>query len=205
MPIVGSLYRIYQIKLFGLYGAAPTLNTFDYRVGIVAQPTALRVAEEFRDQILPEIIPTQVATQTYTSIECIDAMDDANFATLSVSTAGTRAGTQMAAFIVWSMRLLRSSRDMRSGWKRFSGLTEEDVSGGAFTAAYLALLNTQAPLIADNILVDLADLLPIVLRDRPTPNDPLIDPDDPTTWRYTLVESVSVPNRVTSQNSRKTF
>lgn len=205
MPAVGSTNRIYKLKLNGLFNTTPTLNTFNYRVSALLQPTATEVAENFRDEVLPEIVPLQHSNQTYGSIEVIDTLDVENFVNLAVSTAGTRSGTSIAGFIVCSFRLIRSSRDLRSGWKRFSGMTEEDISGGSFTASYFALMGAQAPGIEQALNIGLAVLPLCLVRDRPTPSSPLIDPDDPTTWLYSDVLAAQAIQRVTSQNTRKFF
>ena len=94
---------------------------------------------------------------------------------------------------------------MRSGWKRFCGLDEADIDGVGFSTAFQAFVNSARADIIQDLNIDLVVLPLVILRDRPTPSDPGVDPEDPTTWRYTTVAGSVFPNRVTSQNSRKTF
>jgi len=206
MPNVGSLNRIYEVILKGAYAGAPTLNTFHYRCSIISQPTALLVAENFRDETLQSIVTTQLTGQTYSAIDVIDHMDILNFATLNPAETGDRTPVNsVAPFVCWSLQLLRTSRDMRSGWKRFSGLDEADISGTVFSAGFIAFVTAAQAGIIQPLNIDLLSLPLVIVRDGPTPSTPLIDPDDPTTWLYTDVGGSAFPNRVTTQNSRKTF
>jgi len=206
MPSVGTSNRIYSVTLKGTYAGANTINVFHYRCNIISQPTALLVAENFRDETLQSIVVPQLTGQAYSAIDVIDHMDVLNFSTLAITETGDRTPVNsLPPFMTWSLQLLRSSRDMRSGWKRFSALDEADVSGTVFSAAFIAFVVSAQAGIIQPLNIDLLSLPLVLVRDRPTPNSPLIDPDDPTTWLYTDVAGSVFPNRPTTQNSRKTF
>lgn len=206
MPVVGSTNRIYQLTLSGSHGTAEVISTWSYRISSLLQPSALSVAEAFRDEVLPAIVVPLMANMIFTNIEVIDVLDIENFASLPVTETGDRTVVDaLTAFIVYSLKLVRSSRDMRSGWKRFSGLGEADVAGAAFAAGFIAFVDSVSADIIQPLNIDLAVLPLTLVRSRPTPNSPLIDPDDPTTWLYSDVAGVEFPNRVTTQNSRKQF
>jgi hypothetical protein len=206
MPISGNSERFFKVTLRGLYGNQPTVNVFHYRQTLPLQSIASDVAGFFIAGPLAAIRSVQNSNQTYQEVEVIDTRDVANFHSEAISLAGaTTALEALPGFIVWSLRLLRSTRDMRSGWKRFSGLNEADISGNTFTTGHLALLNAAAPDIADDLIDGIATLAHCIVRDGPTKATPLVDPNDSTTWYYTDVAAQSVPNRVTTQNSRKFF
>lgn len=206
MPISGPSNRFFKIVLTGLHGTVETSNIFYYRQSSLLQSAAADLAVLFRDNVLAAIRTVQTVTQTYGLIEVIDSLDVANFDSLPVATTGQIASAAPEpAFMVMSWRLMRSTRDMRSGWKRLSGIDESSVTGNVFAGAHFAAMQG----VESNIgqaLVDVIASLPLcIVRDRPTASDPGIDPDDSTTWRYTDVANVQAINRVTTQNTRKFF
>jgi hypothetical protein len=206
MPLAGSANRFFKVLVRGLHGNQPTLNVFHYRQAVPLQSSAEDVATAFRFGPLGALATVTNSAQSWQEIEVIDSLDVANFHTLPVTLAGLiTAAEAVAPFITWSMRLLRSTRDVRSGWKRFSGINEADISGNVLQAAHYAAINAAAPNIAADLVDGVLTLAHCIVRDGPTLGTPTVDPNDSTTWYYTDVSGVFVPNRITTQNSRKFF
>lgn len=112
---------------------------------------------------------------------------------------GDVVGTRMAAFNAASIRLLRSTTDVRSGWKRITGITEENTNTNSFTAAYLTILQNLATAMADSILFGGNTFNPVIAQPPFTTKAQL------STWQYTVVREGVAVNRPTTQNSRKTW
>lgn len=206
MPLVGSNWRIYTVKLGYSVPPAQCLSVWNYRVTVVGQPTAQTVATNFENEIVDSLAPLVRDNVNFHTIEVVDENDVTNFGTFAINVNGTGSGIQAAPpNLCWSLRLLRSSRDMRSGWKRISGLDESYFQGFNLESTYLASLEAAVPDLIQDLNIELLQLQLVILRNRPTVSDPDIDPEDVTTWRYTDVLSAQVPDRVTTQNSRKTW
>lgn len=205
MPAVGTVNRIYTVKLFGTYSGVQTLNVFHYRISIALQPTAEEVSDNFQSEVLAAIQDIVRSNVNYNTVEVIDEMDVANFGTFDIDVSGTgpSTGEAMASFVAIPIRLLRSSRDLRSGWKRFAGVDETSVITNTFTTSFETLVQTAVPDIVQDLNIGLGVLPLVILRNRPTPSTPTIDPEDPTTWLYSDVAEGQFVNRVTTQNSRK--
>lgn len=206
MPISGDGNRFFKVTVRGQLLGAATSNTFYYRQALPLQSDAQDVAGLFVLGPLLAMRNIQTVSQTYQEVEAIDTRDVANFFTLAIALSGQiPSANPMSSFTAMSWRLLRSSRDMRSGWKRLGGVDEGDVTGNTFLPAHFTAMQAAAPGIGGNLVDGIATLQLCIVRDRPTAGDPGIDPDDSTTWRYTDVASTQAVNRTTSQNSRKTF
>lgn len=109
--------------------------------------------------------------------------------------SGNVVGLNMTPVMAASFRMNRTTKETRNGSKRFAGLIEENVQGTTFAPAYLVDLQAFESLLAGQISTVglLAD--PVILH----------KPDVAGVWTYNEVASVTALNRVTTQNSRKSF
>ena len=206
MPIVGSSWRIYEVKDYYTIGSTECLSTWFYRITIVSQPSAAQLATNFASEVLDNLVDVQGDNVNHHTLEVIDYMDDSNFGTFSIDVDGSISiSNALPHFVCAGLRLLRSSRDMRSGWKRIGGQDESQAEGNQWSSAYKAILDSKVSGIIQDINIDLVALQLVVVRNRPTVSDPDIDPEDATTWRYTNVLSGEWVPYVTTQNSRKVF
>lgn len=116
---------------------------------------------------------------------------------------GTQVGEPLPSFTSVSMQQVRQTRATRHGWKRFAGITENQVVGNTLTSP--GLLTWQD--IADG-LFDGTFVLPSIEfpETRSLTLRPIIwggnDPRYPF-GRYSDISSVVVKNVVTTQNTRK--
>jgi hypothetical protein len=92
---------------------------------------------------------------------------------------------------------------MRNGHKRIAGMQENYQDDGFLEPGILGSVATAVAGMAATLTEGIKNYAPVVVRNRPTNADPLIDPLDTATWRYTLVAGVAIKNAVTTQNSRK--
>lgn len=162
-----SVGDVYQLVLEGDLGAQSIKNVFHYLVtGESGGPaTSIELRQDFQTDTLPEILDT-VATDyhavriTTTNIGTPSDFDDF---TISPSEDGTRTGENITATACWSFRLNRVFPGQRSGWKRFSGVSETDVYGATAQAGVLAALSACAAALAAAIVGTNAEYSPVVV------------------------------------------
>jgi len=116
---------------------------------------------------------------------------------------GTQVGEPEPSFMSVSIQQVRQSRATRHGWKRFGGITENQVSGQALTSAGLSQWqDIAANLFPFNLTLNSQEFP----ATRSITFQPIIwggnDPDYPT-GRYSAISSYVVKNVVTTQNTRK--
>ena len=66
--------------------------------------------------------------------------------------AGVRVGETMPTPVSMSFQYARSTRETRSGWKRFGPMSEADVAGDFFVSSYLTLMNNTAAALAGTVV-----------------------------------------------------
>lgn len=162
-----SVGDVYSLVLEGDLGAQSIKNVFHYLVtGEVGGPsTSIELRQDFQTDVLPDILDT-LATDyhavrlTTTNIGTPADFDDF---TISPSEDGTRPGENVTATACWSFRLNRIFPGQRSGWKRFSGISETDVYGATAQAGVIAALTACAAALATAILGTNAEYSPVVV------------------------------------------
>lgn len=122
---------IYQVKDFQVMYGQEILNVYFYRDIDGLQDWEL-VSQGFVGEVLSNVKDIQHPSVTHTRLEVENLFDPTDFGTSSPNIAGTLAGAVMAEFIAASYRFDRQRRDMRHGYKRVVGMTEELVSGTSF-------------------------------------------------------------------------
>lgn len=159
---------------------------------------ALAFAEAFETDILQDLGRVQHLGIKYDMISVVDLDDPTNFADYvpTVNVAGQQVGADfLPNFVAWSFQYIRASYASRHGWKRFSGLTEDMLSGGAASSVTLADLLTLANALEDTVYVLPIHCLPKIGR-RPPPGGNLSD--------TVLFPVQAVAYReITTQNTRK--
>lgn len=196
---------IYEIKDYQTAGGQEILNVWHYRGTGLYNPVAEIVATAFATDVITQILTTQNTGVVHTSVEVTELTSVSNFFTLSLSGyTGGVTGSNMAQFLAYSLRMVRTTRDTRGGWKRIVGLIEENVTGGTFTAGFLSDIDDVAAAAADFLAVGIGSLTPIILSKRYSelPVRELLPVDE---WYFNDVSNVLAINRITTQNSRKAF
>ncbi|AXH78639.1 MAG: hypothetical protein [Circular genetic element sp.] len=191
---------LYKLDLFQTYMGEQILNTFWYRHASDDNTKALELAIEFDTDIMPTLAVIQNADLSYDDI-CVTPIFGTGVEvnkTPAIST-GADVGASMPTFMCASIRLNRSTNELRNGWKRFAGLIESQVNAASFTSGYLAELTT----LANDLAADLNDgvevFTPQIVR------KPMSTKAKNDFWEAIDVGSATALNRPTTQNTRKTF
>jgi len=198
MPVVTS--GLYEVVLFQDKSGNELLNVFWYWEQGGDDGIADVLAERFDVTVLPLIAAIQETGIDYTLIRVQPVFGTGIEENLTPTTAsGLVAGAAMSNAYAVSLRLFRSTNETRSGWKRFSGLVEENTNFNSFTAAYITDLDSLAFVLGQD-LVDGADRFkPVIVR------KPFSTVENDPDWVRNEISSVAVVDRPTTQNSRKLF
>jgi len=197
MPTTSS--GLYSITLKCTRTPVNIYNVFWYRETSGITGAGADLGAIFNSAVVPDIadiLSTGVAMDTLTVAEPTSI--NADFVVATSTSVGTRTGTTMPSFNAASIRLVRSTKETRSGYKRFGPYSEDDVAGTVFEASYLAALNIVAADLEVNLTPSGFVFEPVIVRRLLTP----------VPWSNVLYNPVSealVLNRTTSQVSRKYF
>jgi len=113
--------------------------------------TAADVAQAFIDTILPLVEAIEGTTVSGLSLVVTNLGNATDFQEVDISTSqGTLVGQLYAPFVAPRIQFFRERTDMKHGWKRYTGATEDVLSGEAITISYQAALQA----LADAIIGD---------------------------------------------------
>jgi len=205
MPINGDL-PLFKITEFQTYYTQQCINVFWYRGQTTNFVTAAVVSAAF--QSLMSTARRAISNPNWSSdtIEVDQVNDLTNFGQFTSYGAGTytTGSTQDAQrYVAVSIRLSRTTKETRSGWKRLVGLSEGMIDVTGFAGAYLSLCNVYAALL-DNVLVAGGENFdPVIIRQTTAGDPPVVQ--DPSLWVYNPILTTTTINRPTTQNSRKGF
>jgi len=203
VPINGSAQILEIIDRQVLF-SQEVINRYWYRLDAISTPDLTALANAFRVSVANPLLAIQTDQLTHIETEIINHSDLSNYGTFSNGNSGDLTDPAiLPPFVAFGIRLLRSSRDMRNGAKRIAGMQENYQDDGFLEAGVLATVASAVSGMGDNLVESIRNYVPIIVRNRPTADDPLIDPDDTSTWRYSFVSGVQVRTIVTTQNSRK--
>lgn len=163
MPIPTA--GVIKVELHQTYLSQTCINTFYYWTDTDAEPVSLiSIANAFDTAIVTPLALLQGVGVVYDEIKAstvFGTLPDHSIAT----TAGTGgvSGNPMASFIGFQYRLNGTTKETRSGWKRFTGMVEinavsNDVTGAFFTA----MQALETPLVTN--LSSAPAYRPIILR-----------------------------------------
>ena len=205
MPLVGS-NALFEITEHQSYSGSVPKNVFWYRTNSAAIVTASVINAAF--QALVTTARRAASNPRWSSvtfeINQVNSLD--NFGEFSSYGAGTyTTGTteDAASMLCAPIRLFRTSKETRSGWKRLSGLSEGMLEGNTLTSAYLAIVQTYADLLDGVLSAGGESHTPVIVRKT---RDPITkELLDPSLWIYNPVSSAVALDRVATQNSRKFY
>lgn len=198
MPTISA--GLYRVRLFSIADSQEMLNVFYYRENTGSTGYDVQLWSAFDASVLPAIANIQHTAITYTNLVVDEPTTiSTEYSATPTTTVGTVAGSRMNNAYAASIRLFRQTKELRSGWKRFSGLVEENVNTNSLVGAYVTLLNTAATAIAGNIAFGGRTYIPILARPPGVAGNP------GPTYIYTDIVSASAVDRPTTQNSRKSF
>lgn len=197
MPSASS--HIYRIVLNWVVGTQNMSSVWHYRgvSPVPPDPTQILV-DEFEAIVLGPVQNVTHENANFVSItgENLTATTPVVVSTLS-GKVGQRSGARTSGNVAVSFKYNRASRDIRSGWKRFGPLSEDDTFGDTFIAAYTTICQATALVLEQDLTIGGDVYQPIVIR------KPTAFPAASIT--YVNVASVEHLDRVTTQNSRKAF
>lgn len=191
---------LYQLLLHQTIGANSLLSNFWYTQTVGENDKANELSLAFNSNILPTLALAQHTNVDYIDIEVKAIFGAALEVHLTPGTAnGALVGTSLPAMMAASIQLQRSSTELRSGWKRISGITEEVVDSPGFEAAYMTTLDSVAVVLKGQVAFGGSTFTPVIVR------RPLTTIDQEDFYRQIPVGNAVALDRVTTQNSRKTF
>lgn len=191
---------LYKVTLAQSIGANTAANIFWYRNSTGDNDKPQELYNSFEATVLNTIAPIQHTLIQYTDLKVEAVFGNAlEVAGVPSVSGGSLVGTLLPAFNSISIRLHRADKSVRSGWKRFAGITEEVVSSPGFIAAYIADAQTAADAMSVNVGSGGEIYIPVVVRKPFSTKAQLSD------WFTVDIASASALNRVTTQNTRKTF
>lgn len=214
---VGDLY---QLTFKSHFAAKNMVNVFTYRQQnantdpTTSTPAALALA--FAQDTLPLIEDVQITNVIYDTIEVINAFDPTEIyvtSSLPVANGSVTVTDIMAIFLAWEFRTQRQRRDIKRGYKRFSGLDESVVANNAPTAGMLTTLNALGTGMSTPIQYSVFPLTPtfepVIVKRIPyvTPegNDAYRLPNSAVEMGSNYYAAVFTYTRISTQNTRKTF
>lgn len=190
---IGDIYElVHDQRLFG----QQVLNRYHYE-NINVSGDADGLATAFFLDVMPFIQAFQVEAVTYQRLIVINLDDDTDFTEFDLTGNGGQkvAAQPMPSFVAASLTLLRSSRSVRNGFKRYAGLDEGEVNQNSLTAAAITDLEAIAQALENPIDNTFNEEWVLRIYGGVTPNRP--------TPVVVPISSVSVSAVVTSQTSRK--
>ncbi len=195
MPVTSV--GLYEIVLEQLYFGDINLNVFHYLSNTSDDDAQELASLAFDEDVMAALAVIQSDNLVYTNIRCKNITGNlADFNRIPSQVDGDVAGADAAGFVGAGFRYNRTTKETRNGGKRFSAMVEENITGGTFTVAYNIDLDALAVVLSAEISTVGQVLSPVILR----------KPDDGAgNWTYNVLQSAVNLNRVTTQNSRKTF
>jgi len=107
-----------------------------------AGETAGSISDGFQTSILPILRLFQTVGVVNNELRIFNLGDPLDFGTFTLSAAaGLRAIAQSPSFQAGEIKFPSINRDVRHGFKRFCGVSEDDVTAGVLVAAAITLLD----------------------------------------------------------------
>ena len=194
MPSVVN--ELFKVTMSGSYVSQVWNNVFWYYnttgVGNLNLPN---VADSFDSEVTPDMAAAMNANVTLTNIRVAHVNGElADYNRTPSVTSGTNAGADCPPFIAAGIRLLRTTKETRNGYKRIVGMVEEDMTATTWLGGYQTLLSNLATAIEEALDMggSLDNLDPVIVRTV-----------TPTSWVYNPLAGTQIVARPTTQNSRK--
>lgn len=202
MPTVGS-GSLFRIKLFGEIHGQQTLNVFWYYRAISPDThDAVDVVAAFENGVAAHWEALVSSAWDGTLVECDELTSLSNFFTSATNIGpGTASGESLGPFVCFDIRLLRTTKETRSGRKRIAGVTENQQNAGVLESGTLTTLNLLAEDFDDALAVDLENIDPVIVRQTRDPDTGELEPV--TSWIYNLVADAEGQTNTTTQGTRK--
>ena len=201
MPQISNL-PLFTIKTKASYLSQTIRNVYHY-VDLAGAPstTAATIAGDFGTLILTPALANLSDQFVFQTIEVIQENDSENFALVAFTAAGSNINPAVASNQVISVRLNRTDRLFRNGWKRWSGLCENQITGNFIDTASLSAFQTDMAHQGNTMSTGGNTLTPVILRKTYAGEPPVLNPV--SLWLYSPIGSAQVFRRLGTQNTRK--
>lgn len=206
MPAVGT-DPIYELTVNYAKGLGVAASVFYYnRVTIPDSGTAAQaLINGWVDQVAGDWQAMANDLWSITSLRARRLNDFIDFAESPVSLPGARNGPAAPAFVTFKLRFNRSTKETRSGHKRFPGVSEDDTdnSGNNLVTTATNNLTAVANALAQDITEGAETFQQVIVGNKvdnsgPTP---VLRPE--ADWIFNGIQSITVGGNVSSQVSRK--
>lgn len=161
-----SLDTTYLLRLRQLWnvGGKPMENVFFYE-HTAGSGDAFTLAEAFDLVMLPKINDLQWAGVQNSNIDVYNMGDPTDFISYPATGVGLQSGDSLPPHSAINFTMKLSTRAVRKGSKRFSGIPEAvQENGYILDAAYLAKMETLRLALFAELVSDLDTFLPIVVK-----------------------------------------
>lgn len=202
MPIVGS-GSLFEVVDFQARGADQLLNRYWYYGSFSPDTVASGlVANAFESIFAAWLPPVQPDVISHPTITVDEVTSISNFLErLGAIPDGTLLPPELASYQCAGIRLLRTTKETRSGWKRIAAGNEDSIGGNNWGPSFQGELDNLAGVMNDALSVGGFFVDPVIIRKTV---DPVTgDPEPPSDWIYNLVASAEAKTVVTTQNTRK--
>lgn len=172
---------IFEFQLFSTLFNKQVLNVFHYQLTALTGTVTLgELSLAFWTHIAAELRALTTTEIAYNRIDYLNIGNEAEFGTTSLANVtGDQVADTLPPFFVATFRYFRATRAVRSGYKRFAGISEGAITDGAATSAFLTLTYALSDELDDSItytnLANSATIKPVILsrvlngQPRPTP------------------------------------
>jgi hypothetical protein len=198
MPVITS--GLYTVKLFQTYQNQQCLNVFWYRASTGSDVQASDLRTVFENNVMPDIAAIHPTALVYDDLLVQPVFGlgiEAGGQPLDPNGNRTPSDELLPPHFASSIRLFRSTSEVRNGWKRFTGLDEGLITPDGLDPGFVALMTVLANQLQATIGVT-TNYIPVLVRKPGTYKE-----GELTDYVYTDILSASVIQRVTTQNSRK--
>lgn len=165
---MGTYLDVYQITDFQRLVGQTLLNVYFYQIldPSVTDLGAQEVVTAFVEQVLPDILLTQVDAVLHTTVRAVNLFDESDTFTQAVSYSGGVASELQTTFTAYPFTLVQDNGAVKNGAKRIAGVYEQAATEGVVTdAGLLAVLNNLADtLILPLILGEAETWFPVVVK-----------------------------------------
>lgn len=189
---------VFQVTDHQTYLGQEIVNVYHY-INRREDGNAQTLADAFIADVLPWVTPIQSADLQHTRVSVINLNDEGDFADVVSSIPGntTEVGDNLPSFYAARLTLIRSTRAVRNGAKRYAGLVEGGVSGNTVDGNILLALQDLATALENPVTGAPTGEWDLIIYGLPTPNRP-----DPI---VADINGVLAEVQVTTQNSRKAW
>lgn len=196
MPVVGT-GSLLEFKDVQERGGNQFLNIYHFHTPAPPNSVDLAVAAAVFMSVLDAWLPPIQSLGLVHTVMSVEDLTGTAAALEVPSVVGPAQllGAPLPWFVAASIRLARTTKETRGGWKRYVAGTEDELAGNVWTPGFKAALDSLAAVLNDTLDVSGIILTPCIVRKD------LVNPA--STWLYNPIAFGEAKSVVTTQNTRK--